>query len=82
MVKGVVALIFYTFLTFGSLRFLRNMAYEAFLIGHIIMVAYVLLFFPPARHQLTIQKRLPNRRMASLASIQLLDLPWNHPVGT
>ena len=37
-IQGVVAIIFFTLLTFGSFRTLRNRAYELFLLSHMVMV--------------------------------------------
>jgi hypothetical protein len=36
--QGVVAIVFFTLLVFGSFRSLRNRAYELFLLSHIVMV--------------------------------------------
>jgi hypothetical protein len=38
-----VAIVFYTVLTFGSFRALRNRAYELFLLSHIVMVIFYLV---------------------------------------
>ena len=40
--QGIVAIVFFTLLTFGSFRSLRNRAYELFLLSHIVMVALYL----------------------------------------
>jgi len=36
--QGVVAIVLFTLLTFANFRFLRNRAYELFLLSHMIMV--------------------------------------------
>lgn len=42
LVWGIVAMVLYTLLLFHSFRWIRNIAYEFFLVSHIVMAALYL----------------------------------------